>query len=196
MARADDQPMPADPPRDWVYAGFWIRVWASLIDSALLLIVLFPLLAWLIPQASGPAVHTGRLITPDGRIDYQALSIGGPALPGPLHVLVYWILPALVVIVFWLAREATPGKMAIHARIVDARTGEKPSAGRLVLRYLGYYPSTIVFGLGLIWVGIDRRKQGWHDKLAGTVVVRPRRIVEATAEFPGAASQSRWKNES
>ena len=36
-----------------------------------------------------------------------------------------------------------------------------------------YFVSTIVF-LGLIWVGIDSRKQGWHDKLAGTVVVRSR----------------------
>jgi len=26
--------------------------------------------------------------------------------------------------------------------------------------------------LGLVWVAFDRRKQGWHDKLAGTVVIR------------------------
>jgi uncharacterized RDD family membrane protein YckC len=33
----------------------------------------------------------------------------------------------------------------------------------------------IAFFLGFIWIGLDARKQGWHDKLAGTVVVRPRR---------------------
>jgi uncharacterized RDD family membrane protein YckC len=37
---------------------------------------------------------------------------------------------------------------------------------------LGYYVSAIPFGLGLLWVGIDPKKQGWHDKLAGTVVIR------------------------
>jgi uncharacterized RDD family membrane protein YckC len=35
--------------------------------------------------------------------------------------------------------------------------------------------------LGLIWVGIDKRKQGWHDKLAGTVVVR--RLDKETVQF-------------
>jgi uncharacterized RDD family membrane protein YckC len=44
----------------------------------------------------------------------------------------------------------------------------------LIGRYLGYYDSTIPFLLGLMWVGIDKRKQGWHDKLAGTVVIRDR----------------------
>jgi uncharacterized RDD family membrane protein YckC len=41
-------------------------------------------------------------------------------------------------------------------------------------RYLGYFVSAIPLFLGLIWVGIDGRKQGWHDKLAGTVVIRPK----------------------
>jgi len=66
----------------------------------------------------------------------------------------------------------TPGKIAIGARIVDARTGAKPSTGQLIGRYFGYYVSTIPLFLGLIWVAFDSRKQGWHDKLAGTVVVR------------------------
>jgi uncharacterized RDD family membrane protein YckC len=85
------------------------------------------------------------------------------------------IVTALVVIIFWAARQATPGKMAISATIVDAETGKRPTTGQFIGRYFGYYVSLIPFGLGLIWVGIDARKQGWHDKLAGTVVVRPRR---------------------
>ena len=44
-----------------------------------------------------------------------------------------------------------------------------------MIRYLGYYVSAIPFGLGLLWVAFDPRKQGWHDKMAGTVVVRRRR---------------------
>lgn len=75
---------------------------------------------------------------------------------------------------FWVYRQATPGKMVISARIVDARTGGKPGTGQLIGRYLGYYVSIIPLLLGLVWVAFDARKQGWHDKLAGTVVVRPR----------------------
>ena len=67
---------------------------------------------------------------------------------------------------------ATPGKIAIGARIVDARTGEPAGTGQLIGRYLGYFVSTLFLGLGLLWVAFDARKQGWHDKLAGTVVIR------------------------
>ena len=60
----------------------------------------------------------------------------------------------------------------MHLTIVDEKTGGRPSVSQFVIRYLGYYISTIPLFLGLIWVGIDKRKQGWHDKLAGTVVIR------------------------
>ena len=102
---------------------------------------------------------------------------------GPADVLLNWVLPAIAVILFWIYRQATPGKMAIHARIVDAKTGGKPSTGQLIGRYLGYYVSVIPLMLGIIWVGIDKRKQGWHDKLAGTVVVRPKISGTASATF-------------
>lgn len=62
--------------------------------------------------------------------------------------------------------------MVIKAQIVDVKTGNKPSVKQSVIRYLGYFVSTIPFGLGLMWVGWDKRKQGWHDKLANTVVVK------------------------
>ena len=73
---------------------------------------------------------------------------------------------------FWWAKQATPGKLLIGAQIVDEKTGGKPSTAQLVGRYLGYYVSIIPLFLGIIWVAFDTRKQGWHDKLAGTVVVR------------------------
>jgi uncharacterized RDD family membrane protein YckC len=68
--------------------------------------------------------------------------------------------------------QATPGKMAISARVVDASTGNTLSVGQSVGRYLAYFVSILPLGIGLLWVAFDSRKQGWHDKLAGTVVVR------------------------
>ena len=59
-----------------------------------------------------------------------------------------------------------------NARAEDAKTGGKPSTGQFIGRYLCYYLSSLLLGLGFIWVAFDSRKQGWHDKLAGTLVVR------------------------
>ena len=145
-----------EPEADLEYAGFWIRVWAFVIDSVLVMMVIGPLL-W---GAYGPTYWIGG---------------DGPLFRGPLDVLLNVVFPAVAVVVFWVYRSATPGKMAIGARIVDARTGGKPSTAQLIGRYLGYYVSAIPLGLGLIWVAFDVRKQGWHDKLAGTVVVRAKR---------------------
>ncbi|AMO98176.1 RDD family protein [Collimonas arenae] len=136
------------------YVGFWLRVWASIIDTVLVLAITTPLLL---------AIY--------GRERLAA----GITFSGFANFLISYVFPAVAVLLFWSFRQATPGKMAISARIVDARTGGPTSVGQNIIRYLGYFPSTFVFCLGLIWVGLDKRKQGWHDKLAGTVVVRPKR---------------------
>ena len=145
---------PSSWPPELEYVGFWARVGAALIDSVLLLAVITPVLYWFY----GPSYF-----------------LEGNAVHGAVDVLLNWVLPAVAVIVFWVYRQATPGKAVIGARIVDAATGEKPSTGQLIGRYFAYYVSTIPFLLGFVWVAFDRRKQGWHDKLARTVVVRSRR---------------------
>jgi uncharacterized RDD family membrane protein YckC len=137
------------------YVGFWARVGAPIIDTILLLIICVPLVTW----------HYGS--------SYW-LGEGRWFIAGPMDFLINWILPAVAVILFWMYRQATPGKMAIGAKIVDAKTGGKCSTGQLIGRYLAYYVSTLALMLGFIWVGIDPKKQGFHDKLAGTVVVRTR----------------------
>jgi uncharacterized RDD family membrane protein YckC len=80
--------------------------------------------------------------------------------------------PAVAAVAFWVYRSATPGKMLLKLKIVDADSGGKPTTGHLIGRYLGYYVSTLPLLLGLIWVAFDKRKQGWHDKLASTAVVK------------------------
>jgi uncharacterized RDD family membrane protein YckC len=81
------------------------------------------------------------------------------------------LLVAAAVLLFWRAYGATPGKIAVAAKIVDARTGAAPSTGRLALRLAGYLVSAAPLYLGFLWIAFDRRKQGWHDKIAGTVVI-------------------------
>ena len=138
---------------DLEYVGFWPRVGASLIDTVLILFITAPILT-----------------TIYGRYYWYSNAL----IKWPADFLISWILPAIAVVLFWVYRQATPGKIAIGARIVDAESGDLPSTGQLIGRYLGYYVSIIPVFLGLFWVAFDLRKQGWHDKLAGTVVVRPR----------------------
>jgi uncharacterized RDD family membrane protein YckC len=145
--------MPIDESH-FEYVGFWARVGASLVDTVLLCVILYPVLT---------AIY-GRGYWTDPSLVH-----------GPVDVLLQWVLPALAIIVFWITRQATPGKMLIHARIVDADSGRPLTRRQAIVRYLGYYVSLLGLGLGFLWVAWDRRKQGWHDKLAGTVVIRPRR---------------------
>jgi len=144
------------------YVGFWLRVVASIIDSILAGLILGPLVTWIY----GDRYSTLEWIY---RGDMMGFVFNG-------------ILPAVAVILFWIYRQATPGKMAIGAKIVDEKTLGKPSTGQLIGRYLGYYVSILPLFLGLIWVGIDPRKQGFHDKLAGTLVIRARKEVKASGQ--------------
>ncbi len=132
------------------YMGFWARVAASIVDNLLIILVTLPLLY---------AVYG------------QQYFVSEDMNQGIMDILISYVLPAVAVLLFWNYKQATPGKMMFNARIVDADTGEKPSTGQWIIRYLGYIPSMLVFGLGFLWVAWDKRKQGWHDKMAGTVVV-------------------------
>ena len=133
------------------YAGFWIRFGAMLIDLVIMLIVLF---------------------IPLSLIYGEEYWVGDKFIYGFWDVLIGYVVPFVATIWFWLRYLATPGKMATRLEVVDASTGKKMSTGQAIVRYFAYILAVLPFGLGLIWVGIDKRKQGWHDKLAGTVVIR------------------------
>ena len=140
---------------DFEYVGFWPRVGASIIDAFIVLIITAPALV---------AIYGWGYFTDGDR----------PLISGPADFLLSWVLPAVAVILFWRYKQATPGKMAVSARVVDAQTGLSLSVGQSIGRYLAYFLAVLPLFLGIIWVALDPRKQGWHDKLVGTVVVRPK----------------------
>ena len=155
---------------DLEYVGFWPRVGATIIDTLLILVITGPILG----AIYGPSYWRSTAL-----------------VKGPADLVISWILPAVAVVLFWMYRQATPGKMAISARIVDARTGNTPGVEQLLIRYVGYFVSIIPFFLGVVWVAFDPRKQGWHDKMAGTVVVRPKVRGPATVQFYGRQDANR-----
>ena len=144
---ASDIELPDDPHE---YVGYWKRLLASFIDTILIMLITWPILFFLYGEeyfTSTQFVH------------------------GFWDVILSYVFPAVAVIAFWRYKAATPGKMIFGARIVDAGTGNEASTGQLIGRYFAYIPSTLAIGLGFLWIAWDPRKQGWHDKLARTVVV-------------------------
>ncbi len=73
---------------------------------------------------------------------------------------------------FWTRRDGqTPGKSMVGIRVVKA-DGSGLSDTDAFIRAIGYHVSALICGLGYIWAIFDRDNQTWHDKLAGTYVVR------------------------
>lgn len=132
------------------YAGFWIRFGAFMIDWIIVIVLYAPLLF----------IYSKEYFHSEQFID------------GFLGVLLSYVVPFVATIWFWLKFFGTPGKMVAKLKIVDAKTSNKLTILQAIGRYFAYIPAMLPFGLGLIWVGIDKKKQGWHDKLAGTVVIR------------------------
>lgn len=137
-------------PQYFTYAGFWVRFAAALIDSFLFTIMFIPF---------------ALVFGPDDYFTNDTLGL--TAFDG-----LQQLISAIVYIGFWMQLSATPGKLLLNLKIVDAETGSPIKLSQAIIRYLGYFISAIVFCLGYFWILFDAKKQAWHDKMARTVVVR------------------------
>ena len=140
---------PSASLRSWDYASFWQRAVAFLIDWLIVVVISMPVIV----------VAFGA----------EYFSLDPVRRSGDLLIA---LLVGVAIVSFWRYCGATPGKLAVGVKIVDAQTGQAPSTARLVLRLLCSLLSALPFYLGFLWIALDRRKQGWHDKIAGTVVVQ------------------------
>ncbi len=140
------------------YVGFWKRVVAALVDTMAVgvsaLVVLVPVVGVDDLFSADPA----KLFTPSD--------------------LVQGIVGLVFVLGFWFYLSTTPGKLLFRAYIVDAETLRRPTRRQFVIRYVGYYVCILTLMLGILWVAFDRRKQGLHDKMAGTVVISGKPVDE------------------
>ena len=125
------------------YAGFWRRTGAALLDSAI-----FAVLAALL---LGPVYFTA---------DFWSLE--GLLSNGLTVLLTVWL---------WLKFLGTPGKLLLNCQVVDAQRFKPLSIKQAVLRYFAYIVSLLPLGLGFFWIAWDKRKQGFHDKIANSVVL-------------------------
>lgn len=139
------------------YAGFWRRVGASLIDTLIYSLIVGLLL--------GPGFLGAELFTAEGMLNT--------------------LLALVMTVVLWVRFLGTPGKLLLGCQVVDADSLQPMSVKQSVIRYLGYFVSILPLCLGLLWVARDPRKQGFHDKIANTVV-----LLNADIEVDDESSKS------
>ena len=172
-----------DPAEE--YGGFWSRFSAFCIDVVLCFVIPFTILAWIYGaewwkgdpefkwnkwEGAGVFWDGVRLFWRDWVLKNLTIEDTPKFFLGRLFV--YYLVPAIYFIGFNTAKSATPGKMALGLKIVDAETGMKPSVRQFIGRHFAAAFSWIPLMLGFFWVAWDRRKQSFHDRLAVTVVVK------------------------
>jgi uncharacterized RDD family membrane protein YckC len=154
-------PVPAYGAPQARYGGFWIRFVAVFLDG---IIVTIPVLIL------GVILGIAAAVASNASGNSNGASVATTGL-GFLVDLIGLVISIGYFIYFW-GRGQTIAMRLFHLRVADAITGQPIGYGRAALRYVGYLLSAIVCYIGLIWAAFDSRKQGWHDKIAGTVVLQ------------------------
>jgi uncharacterized RDD family membrane protein YckC len=154
-------PEPQTPALGLRYAGFWVRTIAYLIDAILLVLAMV-----IISSVAGIGFYdvTVRDFSANGFVNRSYFVTLNPLT---------WLVTLLYFAGFWWGRSQTVGMMPFKLRVLRAVDGRPLGPGRAIGRFFGLALAFFIFAIGVIWVAFDGRKQGWHDKLARTVVVRP-----------------------
>jgi uncharacterized RDD family membrane protein YckC len=159
------------------FSGHGARLGAYIVDSiilSILLSVLFfvvaiPLFGSTLSSIDWAGLQNRDYLTPD-----EAMTI-----MRPFFVLIplgigMGLLAMLYFVVGWARGGQTLGMKMAGIRVVRDRDGGRIGWGSAIVRLIGYWVSAAVFYLGFIWILIDSRRRGWHDLLAGTVVIADR----------------------
>ena len=142
-----DMPMPPALPAQPRYAGFWIRLLAYIIDAIILGALTFPL---------------ARVLSMMG-IGEQSSNV--------MSIAISWMYFAVFESSGWMA---SPGKKALGLIVTDEQGG-RLSVGRATRRYFAKILSFLLLGIGFIMIAFTARKQGLHDKMFHTLVLRTER---------------------
>jgi len=153
-----------------IYAGFWIRLIASFLDTLFLALPLGVLIYFI---SGGQWFDFTQY-----QQNLQMAMSGNPhALDHQPHTSFSWELifefsVLIVTVLFWDKwRGATPGKKFVHIKVVDAKTFKDITNKQAITRSLGYIPSTLLFGIGFFMVAFRKDKRALHDLLASTAVI-------------------------
>ena len=134
--------------------GFGRRLVATLIDGVLLAAFTF-----IVAFAIGFVGIFVQMFNP-----YEPLPLA------ELIILSGLVLSVIYYVGYWSKSGQTIGNTLLGIKVVT-KDGSQLSGGKAFLRYIGYLVSAIVLSIGFLWAAFDRKRQGWHDKIAGTYVI-------------------------
>jgi len=161
------------------FGGFLIRLLASYVDAQLWAPIVFIFLG-----AVGIRVYTSRI--------WENLQGFADIIPllgfAGVLLLVFIFLNIIYYTIPTSTYGGTPGKLLVGLKVVD-KNGNMISNGRALLRYFSYLVSEIPLGFGYIWIAIDKKHQGWHDKVCNTYVIYKESTVLKTGQTDSAQKQ-------
>ncbi|HEX4141765.1 MAG TPA: RDD family protein [Candidatus Methylacidiphilales bacterium] len=148
-----------EPPAHLVYAGFWLRVAAILVDG--LVFSPITLASYLFQRW---AENAEKSATPQAMIGIGLLLMAD----GFMIIILRWLYFALMESSAW---QATIGKKVLGLR-VTGMDGQRIGFGRATGRYFGKFLSALILMIGFMMAGWTARKQALHDMIANTLVVK------------------------
>jgi uncharacterized RDD family membrane protein YckC len=151
-------------------AGFWRRFGAFVVDM-----IIIGVLAGFLAPIWGWGIGFYNISEAEG--------LGLDFLYHPIN-LVSFLIGGVYNVGFWLWRDQTIGKMLANIKVLKCDGGSL-TPNQAIIRYLSYFLSAFLLFFGFIIIAFDIRKQGLHDKLAETVVVK---VPETKISLPEAAT--------
>ena len=149
------------------FAGFWRRLVAFMIDSTIVTIIFVVLLVIAVL-----AFFFGSMSSDNNAWINNLANLKGISSLLLLIMVFYIAINTAYFTYFHGATGRTPGKMLLGLQVYSA-DGAPISFGIAFLRAVGYLVSSLLLTIpiGFIWAAFDKKKQAWHDKIAGTVVI-------------------------
>jgi uncharacterized RDD family membrane protein YckC len=156
------------------YAGLGRRFFAFIIDAIILFIFIAVAAAFFnlvqgvryfyyITVQRAPIYALTEAGTTDAAVTPIIASLG----------VLFIILPWLYFAGFECSRgQGTPGKTLLRIMVTD-KDGNRISFARATLRHFFKFISALIIFIGFIMIGLTRKRQGLHDKIAGCLVLLP-----------------------
>lgn len=158
------------PAPGLAYAGFWIRFLALFIDSIIIGVPL--VVVFFLTEGSSLSGYADCIRSAAAAGSIATTCSGAFTSSLAYFELIAFGVEAVYFVGLWSGLGGTLGQRLLGLHVVDAANGRHIGIGRAIGRFIGYLISSFCLSIGLIWAAFDPRKQGWHDKMASTFVVR------------------------
>jgi uncharacterized RDD family membrane protein YckC len=146
------------------YAGFWVRAAARTIDLFVILGIYS--LFYLVDKLG----VSGGIWAPSTIEDVYAIT-GVFSMENIVRAVFFFGFPVFYYVYLHGAFGQTFGKMALRIKVIN-EDGSPLDYRRAFLRWLGYFLCEFTLYIGYLWIAFDKRKQGLHDRVCRTLVVR------------------------